>query len=507
MRYRSGMKRTLALLMLGYLPSAPGAERGVWLCIGAPELTAAAAPLCELRAAQGWTVVRSQEEPAAAIAAHRPAAVLLLGDDSHAADAGFSGFLPARRLPYHGWKSSHPEHFISDAAFGDTNGDGMPDLPVGRIPARGAAEAAAVVEKIIAWEKRVPSPADLSVPVWAGDPGFGRIGEAMTRVALPFLMRRLRSESPPWAGFWLLHSEPRSPFCGWPHDSATTFNRRIGGGALLSAMIGHGRTDSWWIMTLPDTTLRYAAADARAMSQGPPSPPHVLFACQCGDFADPRRRSLAEELLFAPGGPVACIAASVDSHPLPNYYGSTALLRHLAGNPAATFGEAWLESMRLAHGRREILKEWLVGVLEPLVIGTRNRVADLKADHLLIYNLMGDPATRLFLPQPLSAEVGREGDAWRWTVAKPAGMPAGARLLVQHRAPLPDFRLEPPRADPAAATAALHRANAALDFRTLHELDADAVWTGTIADPGTLRLCLTGGQELRVHAAPLTAAP
>ena len=498
-----GMRQILPIC-LAIFATAQAAERGTWLCVGPRDLVDAAAPLCEFRAAQGWRVERSQAATADAIAAldPKPAAVLILGDDSTA--AGNAPWLtPAERRPYHGWLAKHPAEFVSDAAFGDLDRDGVPEVPVGRIPARKPAEVAAVVNKILAWEKRVPSPADLTIPVWAGDPGFGKIGEGMKQVSLPFFMNRLRSEAPPWAGFWVLQSEPRSPFCGWPEDSAATFNQRISQGSLFSAMIGHGRTDSWWIMTLPTGSLRYGAEDARALVAPQPAAPHIVFACRCGAFADPKMRCLGEEMLFASGGPVACIAASVDSHPLTNYYGSTSLLRDLNGEPTDTLGGLWVDSIGRAHKRREFLKEILVGVLEPMVIGKRNPVKDLKADHLLIYNLLGDPATRLFMPRPLEAKVERREGKWVWSVDKPVGLASGQRLLIQHRAPIPGVHLGKPAGDAQAANEALEKANATLGFRTVRELDGTEPWSGEVVEPGTLRLCLAGGSVLQVHAQSL----
>ncbi|WP_035610341.1 C25 family cysteine peptidase [Haloferula sp. BvORR071] len=493
------MKRLLLVSLLA-LAGADAQERGTWLCVGPPDLVEVAGPLCELRASEGWKVQRSNAAPREAIAAlpERPAAVLILGDDR---------LVPAERLPYHGWLAKHPKEFVSDAVFGDLDQDGVPDVPVGRIPGRGRAEIARVVDKIMAWEKRVPSPADLTIPVWSGDPGFGKIGEVMKQVALPFFLSRLRSEAPPWAGFWVQQSDPRSPFCGWPEASAANFNQRISQGSLFSAMIGHGRTDSWWIMTLPDGALRYGAADARALTAAQPAAPHIVFACKCGAFADPQVQCLGEELLFAPGGPVASIAASVDSHPLTNYYGSTALLKELDSSPVDTLGGLWVESIRRAHATREPLKEWLVALLEPFVIGKRNPVKDLKADHLLIYNLLGDPATRVFMPQALEAKVTAADGKWNWSVPKPPGLPAEAKLIVQHRAPLPSFALGLQAGDAEKANAAMDRANAALDFRTVKELGATEDWSGSIAEPGTLRLCVTGGPALLVHAARLKPHP
>ncbi|MEK7953638.1 C25 family cysteine peptidase [Luteolibacter soli] len=495
------MRRFLPWVCLAFLSVTHAGERGTWLCVGPRELVEAAAPLCELRMSQGWRVERSQSPPAEAIAAldPKPAAVLILGDDSTAPVAA-PWLTAAERRPYHGWLAKHPKEFVSDAAYGDLNRDGIPEIPVGRIPARSPADVDAVVKKIIAWEKRTPSPADLSVPVWAGDPGFGKIGEGMKLISLPFFMNRLREEAPLWASFWLLQSEPRSPFCGWPEDSATNFNQRISQGSLFSAMIGHGRTDSWWIMTLPTGSLRYRPEDARALVAPQPAAPHIVFACRCGAFADPKTRCLGEEMLFAPGGPVACIAASVDSHPLTNYYGSTSLLEDLNRDPSDTLGQLWVDSITRAHARHEVLKELLVSLLEPIVIGKRNPVEDLKADHLLIYNLLGDPATRLFMPRPLEAKVERLGSEWKWSVTKPTDLAPGQRLVIQHRPPLPGVYLGKPGSEPQAANMALEKANAALGFRTLKELNSTEAWNGEIAEPGTLRLCVTGGPALLVHA-------
>ena len=239
------------------------------------------------------------------------------------------------------------------------------------------------------------------------------------------------------------------------------------------------------------------------MTAGSPAAPHVVFACRCGAFADPAMRCLAEEFLFAPGGPVACIAASVDSHPLTNYYGSTALLRELNTPPADTFGQVWVESIRRAHSKREPMMEKIVSSLESVVIGKQNRVKDLKADHLLIYNLLGDPATRLFFPHELEATVVRRDGKWEWSVPKPGSLPEGAKLIVQHRAPFPSFKLGKPSTERTAALQTLEQANAALTFRTLKELDVDEAWSGSLSQPGTLRLCLTGGPALLVHATEL----
>jgi hypothetical protein len=76
--------------------------------------------------------------------------------------------------------------------------------------------------------------------------------------------------------------------------------------------------------------------------------------------------------------------------------------------------------------------------------------------------------------------------------------------VVQHRAPIPSVQLGTPASDSQAANDALEKANAALGFRTVGELDITEAWSGEVAEPGTIRLCLTGGPVMRVHATRLT---
>ena len=52
------MLRSLLAWMLLLAP-ADAEERGIWLCIGPEPLLKEAAPLCELRAKQGWEVEQS----------------------------------------------------------------------------------------------------------------------------------------------------------------------------------------------------------------------------------------------------------------------------------------------------------------------------------------------------------------------------------------------------------------------------------------------------------------
>jgi hypothetical protein len=205
---------------------------------------------------------------------------------------------------------------------------------------------------------------------------------------------------------------------------------------------------------------------------------------------------LAEALFRAPGGPVLCAAASEDSHPLTNYYHSSSMLESLNAT-APRFGDLWLASLRKANATTEPEKELLVHALEPLMIKTSLSTADLRKDHAAMYNIIGDPATRLFSPQKLEAGISIKDGAWQWSVPHP---PEGASLYVQVLAPLPQFSLSKPAQGRAESLKNLAEANAKLRFQTITRIPAGKPWTGTVPGPGTLRLVAVSNSALSVAA-------
>ena len=476
-------------------PAKPPAKpRPVWLAITRPRFTQALRPLAAWRRAEGLRVVVSTLPPRRAIAAlkgARLAYILLVGDDAPGkTDPVWA--VPTRWRPLYRWRAPQRKTYASDALWGDLDGDLRPDVPVGRIPARRAADVATVVRKIIAYERRVPGLAQLQLPIWAGAPGYGGVIDSL---ATTMLIGAARSAAPPWIQQWLISGDAQHALCGWPPDQAEMFTERIARSGVISTLMGHSRAHFFHSMTYRGQRIALTVAQVKTLlARGAPAAPTVIMSCSAGHFT-PEQACLAEALIRAPAGPVAAIAATTESHPLTNYHSGIALLGAL-GSGEVRLGTLWLASQIKAHAARNALIDGMLvnveGKLDPVM-----KVHLLRRDQLLMYALFGDPATRLKLPARLEVRRRRHQNMWQWEASKPRG---AKRLIVGFRAESVSFA-KPPRPATATSARAAHRqANDQFAFQTLAVLQATQKWTGVIGVKrrGVLRLVAEGGPRLHV---------
>jgi hypothetical protein len=464
----------------------------LWLVVGREELLKPIGALAERRRAEGFEAIVSTEgvEKALAGAPRRPEFLLLVGDDEPGKEAA-PWYLPAKRMRLYRWRRTQREEFASDAAWGDLDGDLMPEVAVGRVPARSAAEVELAVKKILAFERRPANPADLGLTLWAGSPNYGPVIDA---TATELLLAMLRMNGPSWTRLWVVSGNPHHPLCGWPPDQPELFTRQVAQGGLCSVLMGHASAERFFSTLHEGRPVYYQAADARAaLAQGSPGAPMVFFSCESGDFTRPSH-CMAEAFFFFPGGPVTTIAATTESHPLTNYFSGTCLLKELGGQ-RDRIGSMWLAAQRQATRQRNFLAERVLrdveGKLEEAI-----DVAKLRRDQVLMYALLGDPATRLKVPKPLEASVERVDSGWRWRAQRREG---ARSLAVGHRpSRLPAAEWTGRPADRQKARAAFEAANAALGFTSLPSPPDDGPWEGTVDRPGLLRLVTVAGGQLYV---------
>jgi hypothetical protein len=484
-RYYRSMRLAAALLLLVGLCRA---EEQLWLAVGPADLLKPLAPLAKYRADQGLHVVVRAGGVKAALAEHAPAFLLLVGD--HAAGSEKEAWhLPAKTLRLYRWRKAQAETYASDAAWGDRDGDGLPECAVGRIPARTPAEVAEVVRKTIAYETRVPTVNDLRLVVWAGAPGYGGLVDAFATL---MLVTTVRNNAPQWMSPWIISADARQALCGWPLDHAELFSRALREGSLMNAIGAHGNADATYSMRHEGRWIIYTALHAARFLKGDrPVAPLIFLACNCAKH-DGVDASLAERLLFLPGGPVATLGATTESHPLTNNYLGACALRALDGKYGRhdRLGALWLESQRHAAKERDLILERMLkdveGKLEPEI-----DVAKLRRDQQLMYALLGDPALRLPLPRPLEATIDADGH-WKATRVEGATeLHVAFRSVPRKMPPLPGK-------DAATRRLAFAEANQAEGYTARGVLRGDSEWTGRLEERGQLRLVATGPGVLRV---------
>lgn len=304
-----------------------------------------------------------------------------------------------------------PEKEIaSDTPYGDIDGDGLPDVAIGRIPARSAAELAAVCRKIVRYEQIADhGPWEKCLNIVSGSGGFGAVADSMIQAAGKQVIQQTVPRD-----YDVRHISDVMTSAKEPDqvDFVTRARRELNGGGLAWVYVGHG---------LP-TQLVYAAnekgfksllssSDVAELHCGPHPPLAVLVACYTGAIDAPRG-CLGEELLRAEEGPVAVIAATRVTMPYGNTTMACELLRACFRDRPATLGDV----MRLAQQRvstpltkEQLEKDQLRATLDGMAQLLSPAPADLpgeRREHVLMYQLIGDPLLRLHRP---AAEIAQEG--------------------------------------------------------------------------------------------------
>ena len=282
-----------------------------------------------------------------------PRYVALVGSAAVDASAALAGS-PPDALPAPFWVTrSHGYEAAADTWYVQDD-QGVPQAAVGRLPVRTAAEAEAVVEKLVAAQKQLEEPAgkllfvaDSYSPDGATD-SFELAADA------------LRSEcalSAAEAELWL-KADSASP-------SAELLERAREGVDLLS-FHGHGFLSGWSSSPILADSAQAGAYDNER--------PFLLLSWTCfdGGFVGPWGESLAWSFVRNPdGGALLATASTTLADPTALSELGTQLLCRLTSGESPTVGDALLEAQRA------------------LAADASDELRDL----LQTYALLGDPAT------------------------------------------------------------------------------------------------------------------
>ncbi len=300
-------------------------------------------------------------------------------------------------------------HIASDTPYADLDGDQIPDLAVGRIPADSAAELAAVVRKILRYEQQTDDAADATwqrrLHVVAGVGGFGLLADSLIEAAGTHVFQQTVP-----AGYDVhpTMANPASPTCPPPGQFTPCVCRQLNDGCLAWIYLGHGLpTELDRVRTPRGAEPILSVRDVPQLQCGAHSPLAVLVACYTGALDAPDD-CLGEELVLADRGPVAVIAATRVTMPYGNTVLGCELLRACFGGRQAALGDM----LRLAQ-RRTLEKPAADDALrisfDSLAENLSPARADLAAErreHVWMYQLLGDPLVKLRRPQEDVARTG-----------------------------------------------------------------------------------------------------
>jgi len=278
--------------------------------------------------------------------------------------------------------------------------DAVPSVAVGRLPARSVAEVRGFVDKLIGYETGDAASAwPRRLLVYTGPANFGAVADAIIERSA---MRLLDERVPYDYDIHVTFAKPDSPYAYRLDRLRDKLVADANRGALFLVYAGHSSPAYFdRVAYRGDWYPLGARAEWERMHIAAGPPLFVSLSCGVGAYDLSRGwRSIAEAAVMNPHGAIASFASSRESHPYPNLLYGEAFIDHFLKERPATIGEGILAIKRGFLERANLMAELLVP----------DSTAAIKQEHLALYNMLGDPATRLRYPLPLRVALSGAAD-------------------------------------------------------------------------------------------------
>jgi len=220
---------------------------------------------------------------------------------------------------------------------------------------------------------------------------------------------------PKWVTPFIINGDPDSEYSGHLPDQPGIFLNQISQAPFLSVVASHGSFRSITPASYRGKDIFLAVEDVISMASHNPSGALFLLGCDSGKFNTARSLGLSLSEAFAghPGGPIGVIAATAGTNPLTNYFFAMAMIEQF-DQRSRTIGDLMLGIQRKLYiqGKRtlaEIAQDDRFARQLMKAVPDREQqdlfVSEKLRREALMYNLLGDPACEMKLPQDMPLHV------------------------------------------------------------------------------------------------------
>jgi hypothetical protein len=287
------------------------------------------------------------------------------------------------------------DNFYADLVKDD---DGLPDIAIGRVPARTVEQARLALNKVKAYEAAAQGEWLRNLTFFAGE---GRFGAAIDKMLESIFIRFAEKIAQAYA-VRMTYANINSDYAYVPSKFSDKVIEEANSGAILLTYLGHGsydRLDNMYVEA-GGKRIRYpilTSADVEKFNiPDGKLPVMMIIACDTG-YMDHAEGCLAEKICFTEKAPVAIVASSRNSHPYSNTLLQKEMVNQLTGVKPATLGQAFMDTKRELILAKDPDRKGL-DLMTMLLMSATER-AEINRSHLSMYNLTGDPGLRLQYPK------------------------------------------------------------------------------------------------------------
>lgn len=295
----------------------------------------------------------------------------------------------------------------SDMLYGDFDRDSIPEAVVGRLPVDEPRQLQRWIERIIARETSQDFGVWRSqVQLVGGVGGFGKMADA----AIESVTRTIVTSVLPTAcKTSVCYASPGHAF--YPADEPFTnaVLNRYRQGARFWVYAGHGQITH--LDRVPGNLTGTPVLDQRSVQRlerpANCSPIAIMLSCYTGAM-DAAEDSIAEEMVLCDGGPIAVVAGSRVTMPYGNTTAALGLIDGVFQQKLPRLGDAWLNALTKMHQAdtpKPSPTRIMVDALATMVSPAGTDLLEERREHMLLYNLIGDPTLKLQHPQEMELGV------------------------------------------------------------------------------------------------------